>query len=104
MTEPTRIRAQVQGDKAVVRLRMAHEMESGQRRDSGGALIPAWHITEVTITHNGRPVITAEWGPGVSKNPYLQFTLKGARAGDRVGASWKDSRGASRSDEITIVA
>jgi hypothetical protein len=29
-------------------------------------------------------VLTADWGPAVSKNPFLQFTLKGAKAGDKV--------------------
>jgi sulfur-oxidizing protein SoxZ len=102
MTEPTRIRAQAQGSGAVVRVLMAHEMESGQRKDAAGRVVPAWHITNVTATLNGRTVFTAEWGPAVSRNPFLQFTLKGAKAGDKVGISWKDSRGASRSDEAVV--
>ena len=36
MADPMRIRAQVAGDKATVRVLMAHEMESGQRKDAGG--------------------------------------------------------------------
>jgi sulfur-oxidizing protein SoxZ len=102
MTEPTRIRAQAQGSGAVVRVLMAHEMESGQRKDAAGRVVPAWHITNVTATLNGRTVFTAEWGPAVSRNPFLQFTLKGAKAGDKVGIAWKDSRGASRSDEAVV--
>ena len=70
MADPMRIRAQVAGDKATVRVLMAHEMESGQRKDAAGKLVPAWHIAEVTATHNGKPVLTAEWGPAVSKNPF----------------------------------
>ena len=48
MADPMRIRAQVAGDKATVRVLMAHEMEAGQRRDASGNLIPAWFIQEVT--------------------------------------------------------
>jgi len=102
MADPMRIRAQVQGDKAVVRVLMSHEMETGQRRDSAGKVIPAWHINEVTATHNGKPVLGAEWGPGVAKNPFLQFTLKGAKAGDKVTITWKDNRGETRTDEATV--
>lgn len=102
MAEPMRIRAQAQGGNAVVRVLMSHEMESGQRKDSAGKVIPAWHITDVTVALNGRQVLTAEWGPAVSRNPFLQFTLKGAKAGDKVAISWKDSKGDTRTDEATV--
>ncbi|MBU3654010.1 MAG: thiosulfate oxidation carrier complex protein SoxZ [Limnohabitans sp.] len=97
-----RIRAQATGDKATVRVLMSHEMESGQRRDGNGKLVPAWHIAEVTAEHNGKVVMTAEWGPAVAKNPYLQFYVKGAKAGDKIAISWKDNRGDTRRDEATV--
>jgi sulfur-oxidizing protein SoxZ len=102
MADPMRIRAQAAGDKATIRVLMSHEMESGQRKDGNGKLIPAWHIQDVTATLNGKVVMTAEWGPAVSKNPFLQFTIKGAKAGDKVGVVWKDNRGDTRSDEATV--
>jgi len=102
MADPMRIRAQASGDKATVRVLMSHEMESGQRRDAAGKLVPAWHITEVTAALNGKPVLAAEWGPAVSKNPFLQFVIKGAKAGDKVAVSWKDNKGDSRTDEVTV--
>jgi sulfur-oxidizing protein SoxZ len=96
-----RIRAQVAGDKATVRVLMSHEMESGQRKDAAGAVVPAWFIQEVTATHNGKVVMTADWGTAVSKNPCLQFTIKGAKAGDKIGDTCKDNKGDSRTDEAT---
>ncbi|MFI4927368.1 MAG: thiosulfate oxidation carrier complex protein SoxZ [Burkholderiales bacterium] len=102
MADPMRIRAQASGDKAVVRVLMAHEMETGQRKDSAGKIIPAWHITDVTASLNGKQVLAAEWGPSVSKNPFLQFTIKGAKAGDKVSITWKDNHGDSRTDEATV--
>jgi sulfur-oxidizing protein SoxZ len=102
MADPMRIRAQSQGNNAVVRVLMSHEMETGQRRDGAGRVIPAWHITEVTATHNGKPVMRAEWGPAVSKNPFLQFTVKGAKAGDKIAVTWKDNKGDTRTDEATV--
>ena len=102
MADPMRIRAQVQGGNAVVRVLMAHEMETGQRRDSAGKVIPAWHINEVTAQHNGKNVLTAHWGPAIAKNPFLQFTVKGAKAGDKITVSWVDNRGDKRTDEAVV--
>jgi sulfur-oxidizing protein SoxZ len=102
MADPMRIRAQAAGDKTTVRVLMSHEMESGQRKDSAGKLVPAHFINEVTATLNGKVVLTADWGPSVSKNPFMQFVVKGAKAGDKIGVSWKDNKGDSRSDEATV--
>jgi len=102
MADPMRIRAQAAGDKTVVRVLMSHEMETGQRKDSAGKTIPAWFIQEVSATHNGKPVLAAQWGPAVSKNPFLQFTIKGAKAGDKVAVSWTDNKGDKRTDEVTV--
>ncbi len=102
MADPMRIRAQVAGDKATVRVLMAHEMETGQRRDAAGQLVPAWHIQEVSAQHNGKTVMTAQWGPAVSKNPFMQFVVKGAKAGDKISVSWVDNKGGKRTDEATV--
>ena len=102
MADPMRIRAQASGSNAVVRVLMSHEMETGQRKDSAGKVVPAWHITNVTASHNGKQVMSAEWGPAVAKNPFLQFTLKGAKAGDKVAVTWKDNKGGTRTDEATV--
>ena len=102
MADPMRIRAQAAGDKATVRVLMSHEMETGQRKDPAGKTIPAWFIQEVSATHNGKPVLNAQWGTAVAKNPYLQFTVKGAKAGDKIAVSWTDNRGDKRSDEATV--
>lgn len=102
MADPMRIRAQASGSNATVRVLMGHEMESGQRKDSAGKLIPAWHINNVQATLNGKVVMTADWGPAVSKNPFTQFTIKGAKAGDKVAITWKDNKGDTRTDEATV--
>ena len=102
MADPMRIRAQAAGDKTTVRVLMAHEMETGQRKDSAGKTIPAWFIQEVSASHNGKPVLTAQWGPSVAKNPFLQFVVKGAKVGDKIAVAWTDNRGDKRSDEATV--
>ena len=102
MAEPMRIRAQAAGDKTTVRVLIPHEMESGQRKDAAGKTVPAWHIQAFSARLNGKLVLSAQWGPAVSKNPFLQFTIKGARPGDRLLIAWVDNRGESRSDEATV--
>jgi sulfur-oxidizing protein SoxZ len=102
MADPMRIRAQVAGDKATVRVLMAHEMETGQRKDAAGKTIPAWHIQEVTAQLNGKTVMTAQWGPAVSKNPFMQFNVKGAKAGDKISVTWVDTKGDKRTDEAVV--
>ena len=102
MSDPMRIRAQVAGSSATVRVLMSHEMESGQRKDAAGKTIPAWFIQEVSAALNGKPVLTAQWGPSMSKNPFLQFNVRGAKVGDKISVSWQDNRGNKRSDEATV--
>ena len=102
MADPMKIRAQTQGDKALVRVLMSHEMETGQRKDGAGNIVPAHYIQSVEAAHNGRNVLSAQWGPAISKNPYLQFQFAGAKAGDKVVITWLDNRGDRRSDEAVI--
>ena len=102
MSDPMRSRAQAQGDKTTVRVLVSHEMESGQRRDAAGKLVPAWFIQNISATWNGKTVMSAQWGTAVSKNPFLQFAFKGGKAGEKVVVSWVDNRGDKRSDEAVI--
>lgn len=102
MADPMKIRAIARDGSADVRVLMAHPMETGQRKDAAGKPIPAWHITEVTATLNGKPVLKVYWGPAISQNPFLQFRVKGAKAGDKIGVSWIDNKGDKRTDEATV--
>ncbi len=102
MADPMRIRAQVKGSDAIVRVLMSHEMESGQRKDAQGKIIPAWHITEISAALNGKTVMTAQWGTAIAKNPFTQFSIKGAKVGDKVTVSWVDNHGDKRTDEAVV--
>ncbi len=102
MADPMKIRANVVGDKVVVKALMAHEMETGQRKDTAGKNIPAWFIQNVTATHNGKSVLSAQWGPSVSKNPFLEFRFSGGKVGEKVLITWTDNKGDKRTDEATI--
>lgn len=102
MGDPMRIRASMAGDKVEVKMLMAHEMETGLRKDAKGDAIPAHFIQNVVVTHQGRTVFSAQWGPAVSKNPFLHFRFKGGKPGDRISVTWTDNKGDKRTDEATI--
>jgi len=98
-----RIRATMAGDVADVKVLMNHPMETGTRKDAKtGQLVPAHFIQEVTATINGKAVLNAEIGAAVSKNPFLGFKVKGAKAGDKVVVSWVDNKGDKNSTEAAI--
>lgn len=93
------------GDDGVttVKILISHPMDTGLEKDKKtGNLIPAHFIQEVVCDHNGNKVMTAEWGAAISKNPYLSFRFKGAKAGDTIKLNWVDNQGNSDSGEATI--
>ena len=102
MAERLKLPANVTGDSTEVKVLMNHEMETGQRKDAQGKTIPAWFIQTVTATHNGKTVLSAQWGPALSKNPFLAFKFKGGAKGEKVQIVWVDSKGDKRTDEATI--
>ncbi|MEW5769309.1 MAG: thiosulfate oxidation carrier complex protein SoxZ, partial [Pseudomonadota bacterium] len=80
-----------------------HVMETGLRKDAKtGQIVPAHHITNVTCEVAGKKVMDAQWGGGISKNPYLAIRVKGAKAGDKVVVAWTDNKGDSTSAEAVI--
>lgn len=105
MADLMKIRASMQGDVADVKVLMNHPMETGQRKDSKtGQLVPAHFIQTVTASLNGRKVMEAQWSQAISKNPFLGFKVKGARAGDRILVAWVDTKGDHNSAEAVIAA
>ena len=104
MAEPMKIRATLQGDVADVRILMLHPMETGQRRDAKGQLVPLHFIQSVVVAHNGKTVLETQWSQAVSRNPFLGLRVKGARLGDRISVTWTDNRGDKRTDETTVAA
>jgi sulfur-oxidizing protein SoxZ len=102
MADPMRIRATSKDGVTNVKVLMSHEMETGQRKDGSGKIVPAHFIQNVTATYNGKTVLSAQWGPAVSKNPFLEFNFKGGQKGDKVQVTWTDNKGEKRTDEAAI--
>ena len=102
MADPMRIRAVAKDGSINVKVLMSHEMETGQRKDSAGAIVPAHFIQSVTAVYNGKTVLAAQWGPAVSKNPFLEFNFKGGQKGEKIQIIWTDNKGDKRTDEAVI--
>ena len=98
-----KMRAKTADGVTTIKALISHPMETGTRKDKKtGNKIPAHFIQEVVCEHKGNTVMTANWGPAISKNPYLSFRFSGAAAGDTVKLSWVDNKGEKDTSETTI--
>ena len=95
MASTIRVRAISNGDTTEVQALVQHPMDSGFVKDAQGQTIPPHFIQQLTFEHNGRKVFLANWGPAVSKDPYVKFAFKGASKGDELKIGWVDNKGTS---------
>jgi sulfur-oxidizing protein SoxZ len=102
MAAVIKIRGKVKDGIAKVKTLMPHPMETGTRRDPDGAIIPAHYIETVTCFKNDAEILTAHWGPSVSKNPYFAFQVKNAAPGDTIKITWQDNKGESSAGELIL--
>lgn len=80
------------GETVVVKTLVNHEMETGQRRDAAGAVLPRHILNRFTCTYNGRMVIDMVLEPAISANPYIEFEALIDGPGEFVFA-WHDDDG-----------
>jgi sulfur-oxidizing protein SoxZ len=105
MADAIKMRVTLDGDVADIRVKMTHPMETGTRVDQKTKeKVPAHFINQVTATLNGKPVMEAQWGSSVSKDPFLGFKVKGAKAGDKLAINAVDNQGTKFSSEETVAA
>jgi sulfur-oxidizing protein SoxZ len=104
MAEKARIRLPKEtrkGEIIQIKTLVAHLMESGQRRDKDGKLIPRMIINSFTCTFNGKPVFSCGLESAVAANPYLQFLAKVDESGT-FKFNWVDDEGNTISAEESI--
>jgi sulfur-oxidizing protein SoxZ len=104
MAEPMKIRATLREANADVRILIMHPMETGQRKDAKGDLVPMHFIQSVLVAHNGNTVLDAAWSQGISRNPLLGLRVGGAKVGDKISVTWVDNKGEKRTDEATVAS
>ena len=79
MASSIRVRATSNGDTTEVQALIQHPMDSGFVKDAKGEIIPPHFIQVLTFEYDGKPVFVADWGGGVSKDPYVKFAFKGGK-------------------------
>jgi sulfur-oxidizing protein SoxZ len=89
------------GDIIEVKALVSHIMETGQRKDRDGKVIPRKILNKFTATVNGKEVFSADFEPAISANPYIQFKFKAMESGPVV-LTWIDDDGSKVVGEDTI--
>ena len=102
MALPMKMRATLGQGFTDVRVLMNHPMETGQRKDSDGKLVPMHFIQNLTVKVNGKVVVDAQISQAISRNPVFSFRLKGGAKGDKIEVAWIDNKGESNSTEIAL--
>ena len=90
-----------QGDIVEVKALVSHIMETGQRKNADGKVIPRKILNKFTCTVNGKEVFSADFEPAVSANPYIQFKFKATESGPVV-LTWIDDDGSKIVGEDSI--
>ena len=103
MASNIKLKVKLKGEVAEVKSLMLHPMETGARKDPDSEdIVPAHHITQLTFTHNGKPVMVVNCSTAVAKDPFFSFSFKGASPGDKLTVSWVDNKGESDSSEMVL--
>lgn len=89
------------GDIIEVKALVSHIMETGQRKDREGKVIPRKILNKFVCTVNGKEVFSADFEPAVSANPYIQFKFKAEESGPVV-LTWVDDDGSKIVGEDSI--
>ena len=82
------------GDIVEVKTLVNHVMESGQRKDSSGNVIPRKIINKFVCEVNGKVVFSCDLEPAVSANPFIQFKFKATETAE-VKMTWTDDDGST---------
>jgi len=99
---PMKMRATLGAGFTDVRVLMTHPMETGQRKDSEGKLLPLHFIQNVTVKVNGKTVVEGQISQAISRNPVFSFRYKGGARGDKIEISWLDNNGETNKTEAAV--
>ncbi|SEG08373.1 sulfur-oxidizing protein SoxZ [Thalassococcus halodurans] len=80
------------GEVITLKTLISHTMESGQRKNKAGEIIPRSIINRFTCDFNGQNVIDVTLEPAISTNPYFEFQSQVPEAGEFT-FTWYDDDG-----------
>lgn len=80
------------GEAITIKTLISHQMESGQRKDKEGNIIPRSIINRFVVDFNGQNVIDVTLEPAISTNPYFEFEATVPESGE-FSFTWYDDDG-----------
>ena len=89
------------GEVVQVRTLISHPMETGNRRDSDGNVIPRQIINRFTCEFDGKNVLDCDFGISVAANPFMEFDVKVQQTADFV-FTWYDDDGSVYTETQTL--
>ncbi len=89
------------GETITIKTLISHTMESGQRKDKEGNVIPRSIINRFVAEFNGEVVIDVTLEPAISTNPYFQFDAVVPEAGE-FKFTWYDDDGSVYEESKSI--
>ena len=89
------------GEPIEVKILISHPMESGQRRNEMGQLVPRMIIHDFRCTYNRVEVLTLQLFPAVAANPFLSFAAR-ADASGTLDFTWADDSGVTQTETAHI--
>lgn len=103
MANTIKAKAQLgEGGVATVKFIIQHPMLIERVDAKTGQALPAHFIEEMKVTIGGETVMEGAWGQAISANPFFQFNITGAKAGDMITISWRDNRGQTDSAQFPV--
>jgi len=89
------------GETITIKTLISHKMESGQRKDGDGNVIPRSIINRFVADFNGENVIDVTLEPAISTNPFFEFQSVVPESGD-FQFTWYDDDGDIYEETKTI--
>lgn len=89
------------GEVVTLKTLISHKMESGQRKNKDGSVIPRSIINRFTCEFNGKSVIDVTMEPAISTNPYFEFEAIVPEAGE-FKFTWYDDDGSVYEDSKKV--
>jgi len=89
------------GEPFEIKTVISHQMESGQRKGKDGEPIPRQIINKFVVSHNGEQIMSADWFPAISANPYMEFYATVQEPGT-IRFEWHDDNGEVYATESEI--
>lgn len=89
------------GEIIEIKTLATHIMETGNRKDAAGNVIPRNIIHSFKASFEGEEIFSASLGPGIAANPYIAFYLKVPGPG-ALKLVWEDDSGLTTVETVPL--